>query len=300
MDKPRVTVSIVGRFRDGAALACDQRYRDGARLSGDHGFHAFADDQTQALECGFCILERPWVARGPCCDNVGRTDCITRRTHALEPRPAGEIVASGEGWHRRRAQRCPQANGVAGFQAFAQRHHTHADARRLLRGGKPPDLRDADREPGPSGRARLDQLDDAFDVCAAHFVGEYGRARPFGTELGDGKSQRSREPCQRRDVDEARVASSTCEAQGHYRQGERHPEARLRAEREIGGNSHPQGHRQPDEPAGALLLKTLCEPASAGETHDAGHDLPRARPGARHRSVLVVRPLHACPRKCPL
>ena len=178
-NRPEVAERLVGRLRDAAALAGDERIGDGAGLAGQGLDDAPADGLAQRAR-------PPPVTRsaerrlGRARHQLRRGGGIADGAQPLEPGRAREIVVARQRRARRRAQRRLEADGVAGLEGGRLRHacarargtghscgscFSSAVTRMVRR--------------WPLAGARLDQLDEAVDVDGPDLaLAARARARP--------------------------------------------------------------------------------------------------------------------------
>ncbi len=189
MGEARIAHRLVHLVRDAAPFAGDQRRRDLAGLARKRCADARVDGGAQGIDGGpggevprrRARLVQPLdLARG-----------VTRRAEPCEPGLAGEVEAARLDWLGRRLERRLQRDESAGLVdrvAFGGERHAHTV--RELGALKIAERRDPHGEPRPALVAQLMILDEAGHRHIAELVGEHGRARHLGAELGVGEAER--------------------------------------------------------------------------------------------------------------
>ena len=206
MQQPGVAKGVVGRIRDAAELARDERDRDGPRLPRQHGRHPLRNTGPQALDRGpgaQVPRRRPHTRV-----RLGRGIGVSQRAEPLEPGLAREVVVAGERRLGQRHEGRPQVYGATGLQPRRHLAGRDAHAVRPRLGRQIAHRRHPQRDALAALGLGLDELHVAAYLDHRHLLGQNRRAPTRRV------AWRERTPPPRRS---ARSAPATCPCAGARR-----------------------------------------------------------------------------------
>ena len=303
MEQAGVAEGLVGRLRDAAALAGDQRVGDGAGLARQRRDDAPADRLAHALDGG-AHAQRKRRASARFAIDLGRRRRIADGAEPLEPGRAREVVVARQRRARRRAQRRPQAHRIAGRESRLSASGAHAHARPATRA----------RSALHGGHAQGEAL--AARWRAARPARRSRTPRP--ARSGAPAPARARPPCaawpppRRSAIASSAPVSSRAmpprpatRQRGERGNGRQHrrPASGLDRQQEVERDAGAEQHRQPQEPALLLGLEAAGDRAKERQCRRIAREYAarsqRRRSGSPHLRHRPPRRSDQPPRPSP-